>query len=182
MDDVGWEQKQADLRRTVDGLGQSMDDGIIDTVVALQLLGYHTVASCEGHADWGVPYPWVDIATENEPVRFATQRPANDTQDSPDWTLWRERNIELTVRLKKLVRRFYSHKNRLPMPHVAVMVMFAGHEPRIIVTDGMRKRDEKTVENIINKKLQPSPDLVNRLHARQRELKRFTDFLKSGQQ
>jgi excisionase family DNA binding protein len=36
-------------------------------VVALNANDISTTASCEGHIDWGAPYPWVDIGCCNDP-------------------------------------------------------------------------------------------------------------------
>lgn len=60
------EQSEIDMRARVaqltDKLGREMDAGIIDTVVALNLAGFTTVQSCEGHLDHGAAYPWVNLA------------------------------------------------------------------------------------------------------------------------
>lgn len=54
-------QQQVDL--ITDGLGLPIDDLIKPAVVALRLWGFPTSASCQGHTDWGLPYPWIDIDT-----------------------------------------------------------------------------------------------------------------------
>lgn len=68
------EEKEAELENirhnlgtASDRLGQKIDSGIKETVVYLQALGFNTTASCEGHIEHGLPWPWVDIAAENEP-------------------------------------------------------------------------------------------------------------------
>lgn len=58
-----WERMAERCRRVVDRLGKPIDEGIFETVVALNLLGIHTSASCEGHSNWGIYAPWVDIQT-----------------------------------------------------------------------------------------------------------------------
>ncbi len=49
------------LRSTADPLGKGIDEGIINTVIALNYQGIPTFASCEGHINRGEPYPWVDL-------------------------------------------------------------------------------------------------------------------------
>ena len=44
-----------------DTIGTPVDQGILETVIVLNLLGLHTFQSCEGHLDHGHPYPWVTI-------------------------------------------------------------------------------------------------------------------------
>lgn len=56
-----WQEMAKQFSRVTDKLGKKIDKGIFETVVALNVLDIHTVGSCEGHIDWGVPHPWVDI-------------------------------------------------------------------------------------------------------------------------
>lgn len=51
----------------VDGLGKGIEEGIIEPVTYLNLLGFHTAASCEGHTD-GTAYPFGYILFETENV------------------------------------------------------------------------------------------------------------------
>ncbi|WP_158043472.1 hypothetical protein [Skermanella pratensis] len=47
-----------------DALGKGVDPGIRETVAVLNLLGFRTRQSCEGHVNeqgFGLPSPWVDI-------------------------------------------------------------------------------------------------------------------------
>lgn len=44
-----------------DGLGYPIDEGIKHVVVSFNLCGLKTSASCEGHLNWGLPYPWIDL-------------------------------------------------------------------------------------------------------------------------
>lgn len=60
-----WEETAKHFRRVVDRLGKPIDEGIFETVVALNMLGITTRASCEGHLAWGLPYPWIDILPED---------------------------------------------------------------------------------------------------------------------
>lgn len=63
-----WEDAEAFVRRMTDGQGCPIDEGIVETVVALNLLGLPTCQSCEGHLDDGWPYPWVDFETDEFPA------------------------------------------------------------------------------------------------------------------
>lgn len=54
-----WEQLAADVDTWGDGLGYPLDEGIKETVIVLNLLGFETAQSCEGHQNWGQPFPWV---------------------------------------------------------------------------------------------------------------------------
>ena len=56
-----WIETSENLSHVTDRLGKHIDKGIFDTVVALNILGFDTDMSCEGHLDHGLPYPWIDI-------------------------------------------------------------------------------------------------------------------------
>lgn len=80
-----WEEATKHFRRVVDKLGKPIDDGIFETVVALNMLGITTRASCEGHLEWGLPYPWIDVESEDTTkhrlhqylTQFYAQHPIN---------------------------------------------------------------------------------------------------------
>lgn len=67
-----WQEMVAYLRDARDGNDTPIDEGIFDTCVALNLLGFTTTQSCEGHLDWGIPAPWVQIV--NEEARTLNER------------------------------------------------------------------------------------------------------------
>lgn len=56
-----WEAMSVEVGYWVDGVGYPIDKEIKDTVIALNLMGIETVASCGGHLDKDLSYPWVDI-------------------------------------------------------------------------------------------------------------------------
>jgi hypothetical protein len=59
-----WDAMAADVDRWIDPTGCTVDDEIKEIVIALNLSGIKTTASCEGHLDHGEPFPWVDIAID----------------------------------------------------------------------------------------------------------------------
>jgi hypothetical protein len=65
---ASWEEAEAFARRITDGLGCPIDEGMVEIVVAFNLLGLPTCQSCEGHLDDGLPYPWVDFETDEFPT------------------------------------------------------------------------------------------------------------------
>jgi glutathione synthase/RimK-type ligase-like ATP-grasp enzyme len=102
-----WEAKESEINSLVDALGAHIDPGIKEAVIALNLLGINTIASCEGHMDeengHGTDFPWIDVAASDEPEnRFVGQEkiyeevaeeygvPVNDVKDSTAEEAWRE--------------------------------------------------------------------------------------------
>jgi hypothetical protein len=61
-----WQEMVERVNQMGDRLGSPVDEKIKETVVVLNLLGSRTIASCEGHLDWGCCYPWIDIGMEQE--------------------------------------------------------------------------------------------------------------------
>src|SRR3989344_7407962 len=51
-----------------DRLGYPVDSRIVEAVAMLQLSGFNTAGSCEGHVDEpGLMAPWVDVEAPHEP-------------------------------------------------------------------------------------------------------------------
>ena len=61
-----WNEAIEQFSRVTDAVGKPIDVGIFETVVALNMSGIVTRQSCEGHLDWGLPYPWIEIQPELE--------------------------------------------------------------------------------------------------------------------
>ena len=71
-----WQSMEKEVGSWVDRLGKPIDPGIKDTIIVLNLLGFKTMASCEGH-DWGLSHPWIDFETKNQEV-ISLQTKLND--------------------------------------------------------------------------------------------------------
>ncbi|MGH9460193.1 MAG: hypothetical protein ACRD1X_03185, partial [Vicinamibacteria bacterium] len=56
-----WREIEQEVDQIEDRLGRPVDEGIKETIVALKVNGFGTTASCEGHLEWGRPYPWVRV-------------------------------------------------------------------------------------------------------------------------
>ena len=56
-----WKEKSRRADKITDKLGEKIDEKIKEAVIALSILGLPTSASCEGHADWGISAPWIEI-------------------------------------------------------------------------------------------------------------------------
>jgi hypothetical protein len=59
-----WQEMAARVDKLTDRLGNPVDEGIKETVIILNLLGFPTTMSCEGHAERAVGGPWVDMRPE----------------------------------------------------------------------------------------------------------------------
>lgn len=54
-----WEKLAEEVDTWADGIGCPLDEGIKEVVIGLNILDITTCQSCEGHLDWGSPFPWV---------------------------------------------------------------------------------------------------------------------------
>jgi hypothetical protein len=61
--EVLWRKVAEGVEKITDGLGMEIDPYIKDTVIALNVLGFITTGSCEGHLDRALPFPWIDVGT-----------------------------------------------------------------------------------------------------------------------
>lgn len=52
----------------VDGLGHPIDEQIKPLVIGLLMWGIRTTASCEGHAEEGRHFPWVEVVADGIPL------------------------------------------------------------------------------------------------------------------
>jgi hypothetical protein len=88
-----WEEMTKKVDSITDGLGLKIDAGIKKTVIVLNLLGFTTKASCEGHLDEGLAYPWVDFETENQEI------------------------IELNSKLRSILQRIEEEESAIQKKH-----------------------------------------------------------------
>lgn len=78
---VTWNETVEKFLHVTDKLGKEIDPGIFDTVVGLNVLGFRTTMSCEGHAERGIAAPWVDIIPDdavalNQEIQIIRQQAA----------------------------------------------------------------------------------------------------------
>ncbi len=57
-----YEEVKEEVDLITDGLGVPVDEKIKKTVIALRMMRINTEGSCEGHREWGLPYPWVSVS------------------------------------------------------------------------------------------------------------------------
>lgn len=96
--------RKEDLERIVDGQGTRIDEKIIDLVAAVNLY-VPTTASCEGHYDHGLPFPWVDVydREDNFSTLEALLKSWNKTSKIP-WVLYRYMPSEAEETIEKYAR------------------------------------------------------------------------------
>lgn len=114
-------EKIKEVNRIVDGLGLPVDKKIKRGVAALRLLGFHTTASCEGHDDWGLQYPWIEI------------------NNGPEFSL---RDTAEKQAMEALLNEFYHGRYFRPI-QIARMGIFGGF--RLMPYPNINERGDKAL-------------------------------------
>jgi hypothetical protein len=180
-----WADGYAAVQTMTDALGMPVDTGIVETVVALNLLGFQTLQSCEGHLDHGTPYPWVTLIHHPHHSRFIRAwKQVCDLQEEArhlgtpeayerlfttelafrlEVATWK-RDDTLFSALIKLLDTFYADR---PIPPTRLMVLR--------MHPGMSR-----IEPGSGRQLREAPEPVKRIYLlqAQTEMQTFTAFLK----
>ncbi len=102
--EIAWEEHKAKVERITDRLGEEIDEGIKETVIALRALGFPTTQSCEGHTNRGLPYPWVDIKAPTE-FTLLWSAPASGYEKRQELS-----NLKLEQKMLELLAEFYENR------------------------------------------------------------------------
>ena len=180
-----WQEVADYVAQLKDPVGNPMDPGIIEAVVALNLLGVTTTGSCEGHLDHGLAAPWIDFHT---PGTGATRRKVN----------------EITVRLQQaeeqhapqktiddLTREYFllaaeAEKDSFYGPWIVEQALIAfyhnkhvEHDRQIFIHSDSFGISRLQSHGIDYQSLQTPPQRAANLAAYQREMQNFATFLKT---
>lgn len=69
-----WDEMVREVDSWTDALGMPIDEKIKDTIIVLNLLGFKTQQSCEGHLDSGRLYPWISFEIEDAELELLTNQ------------------------------------------------------------------------------------------------------------
>lgn len=162
-----WQQKLNDLDKVTDGLGLGLDAGIKETVALLNLAGVRTTASCEGHKNWGYPYPWIDIGNPDAWGLYKKLYKIKDMESKQFKDLTAQiakLNKPECEKLFKLLKQFYANSET---NHKAMLVIVSyGHD-----SGRLQSRQEYLFED-------DKAAYARHVRLAKAELKRFADFLK----
>ncbi len=158
------------LHQVTDALGNPIDEGIFETVVALNVVGIPTTQSCEGHLGYGLPYPWVDIASVVYIKDFLPQLKRRE-YDSLTLTELKEeairRNHAVAQRAMRYLSDFYEHRP-VPDDRRIGLNSLGGYEA---------KRLCSRCSNL-NLDLASQEEIARKLQEYQEEMQAFTRYLK----
>lgn len=156
-----WKKLRKMVDEMKDKLGREIDEGIKETVVAFLAFDFNTFASCEGHLDHGLPYPWVEIRIP-APKGW---KGANEEKKKELKEEWNEKILKKEAEMLKLLDEFYQKRKEVP------------YSIRLVINElawGFRVQGigSKVAERLMPEKKR------ERLELLQKEMQAFTQFLK----
>lgn len=183
-----WNMLIADFGKIADKTGTSIDDGILETVVALNALSFPTSASCEGHLNWGIAAPWVDI----EPKKTdSTDRLREEMKEKWDEAKTKEKNGTQKSEIEQLLNKYHELEAEIKHPTLLlaqkVLLLLSefyvdkatSTDSRLIVkTIGLYTIRLESQGSIIQE-IRETDERKNKLEVYQKEITVFTAFLKT---
>jgi hypothetical protein len=168
-----WWDLERQMSRTIDSLGKHIDTGIMDVVVALNASDIHTTASCEGHLDWGTPYPWVDIGSPlTAPVgqQIAELLYEGKKGSEEVEALYREikrLHLQEEMKLEEALEAFYQ---RRPLHY----------DRHLVYVHDIRGECRVQSQGADTQEIRSAEEQGTKLQAYQQEMHSFALFLKEG--
>ncbi len=165
-----WTEVKNKVEAITDKLGMKIDEKIKETIIGLSLLDIHTVASCEGHLDWGTYAPYIDIQAKEARIKEAEieeARAKNNEEEKKSLIKEITRmNLEEQKKLMNILDEFYNNERSVPF-YKRLIIRPEGWGECRLESQGVELQE---IENEEIKRL--------RLVEYQNEMKAFTEFLK----
>ena len=164
-----WLQTEMKVNSITDRLDLGIDNRIRESIVALQVLGFVTTASCEGHVKRGLAAPWINVGRKVPREILIRKREAkgylNDS-DAEKIISVMKKNLKGQIRLMQLLDEFYEERK------VSLDVRLALNQFGIYGNSWLKSSGE------IFQQIRPKERKEKKLRRYQREMKDFTEFLK----
>lgn len=180
-----WEHVLERVGKLRDGMGKGVDDGIRETVVALNVLGIHTIQSCEGHIDHGIAAPWVDVGATEHRTKKLEQRVEHMRQEADE----QQKKEGLTTDVDRRYEAYHRLREKLAGIHMRVAMKAARYliefyqgrstdwERRIVI-DGFEDGGRIISQGGMLQEAFPVSERRRRRAEYQEEMGAFTAFLK----
>lgn len=173
--EIQWEKMRAEVEEMADVLGEGIDEGIKETVIAFNVNGIPTSQSCEGHfedgSDHGFPVPWVTVSAPNKPeLRYKGE------EETPEYRTWYEENKKLFTKVEALLKEFYAGRSVPEEIRIIIDKMdnvFDVHNGGKFYIPNDRK--ERLQTELTEEERQRIPEVLKNC---QKEMQDFAEFLK----
>jgi hypothetical protein len=150
-----------------------IDEGILETVVAFSAPDIPTSMSCEGHLDHGLPYPWIDIESE-ETMQLVSRH--------EELARLEQINTPESIELRASIERRRKVEGLKVFEYLTAFYQVQRIDlNRLIIVRGLgmgctriQSQGGDFLELLVSK-----DEKEQKLHEYQEEMRRFTLFLKS---
>lgn len=178
-----WDSQASEVDKIVDGLGKGIDQGIKESVIALNVLDINTTQSCEGHLDWATGAPYIDVGakdlgalreTANEARERAEQAYNAHASREEEGKLWHEfhearkaadkENLKEARKVLDLLNEFYTDRT-------------VPSDQRLIINGSGRFTRLESQGAMFQETAEPEVKAA-KLPQYQEEMRAFTEFLK----
>jgi hypothetical protein len=164
-----WNQKATEIDQVGDRLRKRIDEKIKDAIIALNLLGINTTASCEGHIDWATGGPYIDVeALGTGELKKALKKEREEKNEEKEDEILDEithKNLEERKKLIPYFEEFYQGRE----------VSFSN---RLIIQSLARGWSRIENQGVDLQKLEAPEIKEQKLQEFQKEMADFTEFLK----
>jgi len=164
-----WQKVKAWAERVTDALGNHIDPGIMDTVILLNLLGIHTVSSCEGHLDRELTpnVMFYDPGADDLEDQFIDMRDHSDPEYKRMLDECIRLNFKEVQRINPLLDEFYQDRLVPFTQRLILLPMYTGGG--LLVCQGVGRSPDLSVSDPM--------ELQHILKVNQSEMRAFTEFL-----
>lgn len=184
-----WEQKSKEIDGIKDRLGKGLDEGIKEAVTGLQVLGINTTQSCEGHLEWGIGAPWVEVAAPQSKQLIQLEEQAHKTFQEAEAVFENEGHFtdEITAKfdeahaLRQEVKRLNLVEAAKVMPLLGAFYknrQDTSFDKRLILSFLSNGRARIESQGAAFQETAPSEIKQQKLAEYQEEMRAFTKFLR----
>ena len=164
-----WLRIEIKVNSIADKVGRGIDNGIKESIIVLQVLGFVTTASCEGHTDHGPAAPWIDIGEKVPREILIRKRESKGILNDDDAGKIRsvtKKNLKGQIRLMQLLDEFYEERK-------------VSYDVRLLIEKfGIYGNSWLKNAGEIFQQIRPKERKEKKLKRYQREMNDFTEFLK----
>jgi len=167
-----WDAKLSEVKNYKDIAGNEMDEGIIETVAGLNLLGIPTTYSCSGHIERNT-LPYIQFNPLGRPKGIFAKK----SDVTPEFEEWLKKREILREKVEQLLveynQQLKNNKGLRMILDISSNIRFTNEE-----IEKMFERDPDGVNPDFSLTKDEEDKLKELVPVAQEEMKFFTDFLK----
>lgn len=179
-----WEKMEAEVNEIQDALGKGVEDGIKESIIVMNLLGFKTSGYCEGHLESSERAPWIDFTVEDS---TENRKKSEEAFDEAEKAQQEGASEDVLDNLYQTAHRLSDEAQRPLLEKIQELAQYLDifYEKRQSTFEARLTLRKNTFScRLINQgamlqKIQVPKTRGERLALYQNEMREFTDFLKS---